>query len=127
MSAKRKLAFLTTTEAKEGPEGIFRRSLSYNDEAMTCHFLLSEGASIPLHHHPAVQNGYVLRGKIRFLRGRAGSDSKETADAADRVESSFIAEAGTSYIFDSQEPHGAEVIEEAEVIEFFTPMRPEYR
>lgn len=99
--------------AKEGPEGIFRRTLSWNGQAMTCHFLLTKGATIPLHSHAAVQSGYVLKGKARFHRGEGGE--------------TFMAEAGTSYVFDSDEKHAVDVLEETEIIEFFTPMRPEYR
>ncbi len=102
-----------TVEAKEVLKGIFRQTLSWNEQAMTCHFLLKKGAAIPLHHHPAVQSGYVLRGLVRFQRG----DEGET----------FIAEAGTSYVFDPEEKHAVDVLEETEIIEFFTPMRPEYR
>ena len=39
----------------------------------------------------------------------------------------FMANAGTSYLFDSNEVHGLEeVCEPSEVIECFVPMRPEY-
>ncbi len=103
---------MKNVEAREVLPGICRKTLSWNKEAMTCHFLLSKGASIPLHHHPAVQSGYVLRGRVRFQRG----DGNEV----------FIAEAGTSYVFDSEEKHAVDVLEETEIIEFFTPMRPEY-
>lgn len=95
----------------ENPPGVTRRTLSYNEQSMLCHFHLRRGARIPLHHHPAVQNGYVIRGKVRFLRGDG---------------SSFLAEAGAAYVFGPDEPHGAEALEEAEVADFFTPMRPEY-
>ena len=95
----------------ENPPGITRRTLSYNDQSMLCHFHLRRAARIPLHHHPAVQSGYVIRGKVRFLREDG---------------SSFEAEGGAGYVFGPNEPHGAEVLEEAEVVDFFTPMRPEY-
>ena len=95
----------------EGPAGIFRTTLSYNPAVMLCHFRMNKGASVPLHSHPAAQNGYVIRGKLRFRRGETES---------------FTAEAGCSYVFDGNEPHGADVLEDAEVIECFAPMRPEY-
>jgi quercetin dioxygenase-like cupin family protein len=53
----------------------------------------------------------VLSGKMRFLL----NDGK-----------SFIATSGSSYAFDPWEHHGAEAIEDSEVLDFFTPMRPEY-
>ena len=102
---------LKNAKTVEGPEGIFRTTLSYNDQIMLCRFTMKKGASIPLHDHAAVQDGYVISGKIRFKK----SDG-----------SSFIAEAGTSYVFNSNEAHGAEMLEDAEVIECFAPIRPEY-
>ncbi len=68
-------------------------------------------ARIPLYSHVAVQNGYVIRGKVRFQL--AGGRS-------------FVAVPGSSYVFDTREEHGAEVLEDSAVIEVFAPMRPEY-
>jgi quercetin dioxygenase-like cupin family protein len=95
----------------ENPPGIIRTTIAYNDQTMLCHFSMSAGARIPLHHHPAVQNGYVVSGRIRFI----------TEDG-----SGFVAEAGSGYVFGPDEPHGAEVLSDAEVIECFAPKRPEY-
>ena len=95
----------------EALEGIFRTTLAYNAESMLCHFVMKKGAEVPLHSHGPVQNGYVMSGKIKFM--------KEDG-------SSFIAEAGTGYAFGVDEVHGAEILEESEVIECFAPMRPEY-
>ena len=40
---------------------------------------------------------------------------------------SFVATAGTSYVFDSNEVHGIDkVYEPTELVECFSPMRPEY-
>ena len=77
---------------------------------MLCHFRMRQGATIPLHSHPAVQIGYVISGRVRFSRG----------------EESFVVEPGGSYVFGTGEPHGALVLEDAEVVECFTPQRPEY-
>ena len=110
-TSKKQIARKSELSSKEGPAGIFRTTLSYNNSIMLCHFHMTAGAKVPIHSHPAAQNGYVIRGKLFFRRGETDS---------------FTAEAGCSYVFDSDEPHGAEVLEEAEVIECFTPMRPEY-
>ena len=91
--------------------GIFRTTLCYDEKTMLCHFDLRQGAQIPLHHHTAVQNGYIIKGKVKFYKGDG---------------SSFMAEAGTGYLFASDEPHGADIIEDAEAVECFSPMRPEY-
>ena len=100
-----------TSNTKEYPKGIFRTTMAYNDMTMMCHFTMTKGAKIPLHQHEAVQNGYVIGGKVRFI----GEN-----------ESSFIVGPGSGYVFGSNEPHGAEVLEESEIIECFSPMRPEY-
>jgi quercetin dioxygenase-like cupin family protein len=92
-------------------DGIYRKTLAYNDETMLCFFRLEEGATIPLHQHDATQIGYVMEGKIKFLM-----ENKE-----------FVAEAGDSYVFDSKEKHGAEVLEDTNVIEVFSPCREEYK
>ena len=107
-----KLTNLQTAETVENPPGINRTTLAFGDEAMLCHFQAKAGSTIPLHHHVAVQVGYVVKGKARFQRGGNGD--------------SFVAEAGSSYFFASDEPHGAEILEDAEFVEVFSPSRPEY-
>ncbi len=108
---KRERADLQKLSGKENPPGIVRTTMSYNEQSMLCHFRMSRGARIPLHNHEAVQHGYVVRGRVRFLqKGGPG----------------FEAPAGTSYVFGAWEEHGAEVLEDSEAIECFTPMRPEY-
>lgn len=112
-SKEDRVEFITRSEksAKEGPEGIFRTTLAYNEQSMMCYFQMKKGSKIPIHHHPAVQNGYVIKGKVKFFRGEKYS---------------FTVEVGGSYVFDPEEPHGAEVLEDAELVECFAPMRPEY-
>ncbi len=109
---KVEVAELESIKAVEMKPGITRRTLVYNDEMMLCHFTVEQGTTLELHQHVAVQSGYVLKGKIKFIK----------ADGT-----SFIANVGTSYVFDSQEVHGiGEVYEQSEVVECFAPMRPEY-
>ncbi len=95
----------------ENPPGIFRTTLSYDEHSMLCHFVMKKGAAVPLHHHPAVQNGYVIKGKLRFKKQDG---------------STFEAGPGSAYLFGPDEPHGADILEESEVLEVFSPMRPEY-
>jgi len=92
-------------------KGVFRKTLTYNKELMLCHFIMEKGAHIPLHNHKAVQNGYVIKGKIKFFK---------------KDGSYFIAEAGESYVFDSMEYHGSDIYEDTELIESFYPAREEY-
>jgi quercetin dioxygenase-like cupin family protein len=90
---------------------LFRTTLTYNDEIMVCHFIAKKGALVPLHNHEAVQVGYVIKGSIRFFK---------------KNDSSFIAVAGSGYLFNSDEYHGSEALEDTEFIECFAPMRQEY-
>ena len=61
-------------EGIEMLDGVLRRTLSYNEEVMLCHFQLAEGASIPLHNHRASQIGFMVKGAVRFL-GEQETDS----------------------------------------------------
>ncbi len=97
----------------ENPPGVIRKTLSYNDEAMLCHFLLEKGAQIPLHNHPAIQIGYVIKGKAMFI-------------AADK-KNEFEVSAGDSYVFDTNVEHGTIALEQTEYIEVFSPSRDEFK
>jgi quercetin dioxygenase-like cupin family protein len=98
---------------KENPDGVVRKTLAYNDEAMMCHFVLQKGAQIPLHNHRASQIGYVVRGRARFL--------------AEKPEDEFEAKTGDTYVLDPFVKHGTLALEETEYIEVFTPSRDEYK
>ncbi|HEY9593058.1 MAG TPA: cupin domain-containing protein [Spirochaetia bacterium] len=99
------------SEHVEGPAGIVRTTIAYNDEVMLCHFTLKKGSVIPLHRHAAVQNGYLVRGRIRMI-WETGRE--------------FLAGPGDGWCFASNEGHRAEILEDSEAIECFTPSRPEY-
>ena len=99
------------TPGVENPPGIVRTTIAYNDHLMLCHFTLKKGARIPLHEHAAAQNGYMFSGRMKML----WADGRE-----------LIAEPGTGWCFMPHERHGAEVLEDSEVVECFAPARPEY-
>ncbi|MFX1570536.1 MAG: cupin domain-containing protein [Promethearchaeota archaeon] len=92
-------------------EGIYRRTLAFNNDVMLCFFNLEKDAIVPLHEHENHQIGYVLKGKIKFI-----TETRE-----------FIANEGDSYVFNSNEKHGAELLENTEVIEVFSPTREDYK
>ena len=108
-----KMKSLSTARSQERPEGVIRRTLSYNDEAMLCHFALQQGAQIPLHDHRATQIGYITKGKARFLAEKPGGE--------------FEAEAGDSYVFSAFVKHGTIALEDTEYVEVFVPVRDEYK
>jgi quercetin dioxygenase-like cupin family protein len=96
----------------EGPDGIFRTTMDYTDNAMLCHFNMKKGAKVPLHNHPAEQIGYIISGRVKFIQDGGKS---------------FIAGPGCGYSFKTMEYHGAEVLEDSELIECFAPAREEYK
>lgn len=91
--------------------GIDRVTMSYNEQNMLCYFYLKKGSKLELHTHESVQNGFVIKGRIRFYK---------------KDGSSIEVGAGDGYVFDANEAHGSEVLEDSEFIECFSPMRPEY-
>ena len=113
MDAKqqRRVARRDSGTTVENPPGVFRTTLAYNAESLLCHFRLNRGAKIPVHSHPQAQNGYMIRGRMNMVDGKGGS---------------FLALPGTGWCFAPDEQHGAEVLEDSEVIECFAPMRPDY-
>lgn len=95
----------------EALPGIFRKTLIYNEYMMLCHFFLEENSNVPLHSHKEHQIGYVIKGKLHFF-----TENEE-----------FVAEEGDSYVFESNEKHGAKILEDSEVIDVFSPSREDYK
>jgi len=108
-----KMKSVDTGTPVEGPEGVTRRTLSYNDEAMLCHFTLKKDSQIPLHDHRATQIGYVVSGKARFI--------------AEKPEDEFEAGPGDSYVFSQFVKHGTTALEDTIYVEVFSPARDEYK
>ena len=111
MKADQNITKMNERKTVEFLPGIFRTTMSFNDQSVLCHFCMNKGANIPLHHHVAVQNGYVLKGKAMFSKADGNT---------------FVVEKGDGYIFGSNEPHSAEILEDTGLIEYFTPMGFEY-
>ena len=103
---------LDTAKPVEMLPGVIRKTLTYNDQAMMCQIELKQGATIPLHHHESVQIGMCVSGRVRLF--------------GEKPEDNFEAAAGESYVMDSNQPHGAEALEDSALLEVFTPSRPEY-
>ncbi|MHA1734264.1 MAG: cupin domain-containing protein [Promethearchaeota archaeon] len=92
--------------------GIVRKTLAHNGDLMVVRFDMKAGARIELHSHAPSQNGYVVSGRIKFFTEGNARD--------------FVAGPGDGYCFDPHEKHGADILEDAVVIEAFSPARPEY-
>ncbi|MHA1143548.1 MAG: cupin domain-containing protein [Candidatus Helarchaeota archaeon] len=91
-------------------DGIYRKTLVNDKELMLVHFRLIKDTILPLHSHPHVQAGYVVSGKLEFWE----ADEK------------YILEKGDSYIVNANIEHGAKIIEDAIVIDSFSPRREDY-
>jgi quercetin dioxygenase-like cupin family protein len=100
-----------SVEASEALPGIYRKTLIFNDNMMLCYFFLEKNSKVPLHSHKEHQIGYVVKGKLQFF-----TENEE-----------FMAEEGDSYVFDSDEKHGAKILEDSEVIDVFSPSRDDYK
>jgi len=95
----------------EALPGIYRKTLIYNENMMLCHFILDKNSNVPLHSHKEHQIGYVIKGKLLFF-----TENEE-----------FLAQKGDSYVFESNEKHGAKILESSEVIDVFSPPREDYK
>jgi mutator protein MutT len=95
---------------KQALEGIELKTLVYGDKTLLSEFRLKKGRTLPLHSHPHEQTGYVVSGKITLIMG----------------EKRYEAEPGDSWSIPGGMEHGAEVIENAVVVEVFSPVREDY-
>ena len=91
--------------------GIYRKTLVYNNNMMLCYFSLNKNSYIPLHSHEEHQIGYVITGKLQF----------------ETEKGNIVVGAGDSYVFESNEKHGATILEDSEVIDVFSPSRNDYK
>ena len=91
-------------------DGVAIKTLVHGEKSLTAKFRLRKGAALPLHKHPHEQAGYLLSGTLKF-----------TID-----ETEHLAEAGDSWTIAGNVMHGVEVLEDAEVLEVFTPVRADY-
>ncbi len=90
--------------------GIDMKTLVYGEKSLLAHFFLKKGAVIPDHSHVHEQTGYLISGRVKFT-------------VAGEV---HIAEPGSSWCIPGDVIHKAEILEDAVIIEVFSPVREEY-
>jgi quercetin dioxygenase-like cupin family protein len=90
--------------------GITRRTLVHGTAMMICEFSLKAGSNLPIHSHPHEQAGYLVSGKIRLT---VGTETQELGP-------------GGTYYAAPNVPHGAVVLEDAVVVDTFSPPREDY-
>ena len=90
--------------------GIKRRTLTTGATMYQMRARLETGSRLPEHQHPQEQIAYLLTGRLRMT---VGGVTHELAP-------------GDSVYIASNVPHSAETIEEATVIDTFSPPRDDY-
>lgn len=95
---------------RELAEGVWFKTLVHGEKTLLAEFRIKRGALMPEHSHPHEQTGYLVSGRVVFqVEGR-------------RLEVS----PGDSWNIPGNLPHSAEVLEDAVIIEVFSPVREEY-
>jgi quercetin dioxygenase-like cupin family protein len=90
--------------------GIQQRTLDVTPALMMCEARLRGGSLVPPHQHPHEQISYVVSGRLRVRIG--GHEAQlETGDA---------------YAIPGNAMHEIEVLEDAVVVDVFSPHRSEY-
>lgn len=91
-------------------EGVVMRPLSFGEKTILCEFRLEKGHCIPAHSHPYEQTGYVVSGTLSI-----------------RIDNEwFLANAGDSWCIAENIEHEVETLDDAIVLELFSPVRPDY-
>lgn len=91
-------------------EGITRKTLVYGQHTVLAKFKLLKGSIVPRHAHPFEQTGYILEGRMLFWEG----------------EKSFLVQPGDAWCFAPNVEHACDVLEDAVIIELFSPPREEF-
>jgi quercetin dioxygenase-like cupin family protein len=102
---------LKDREAKKLADGVSVKTF-WGERMLTSVFTAEAGTAVPMHSHPHEQIGFVLEGRGKLIIG----DKEE------------IVEPGVLLVIPSNIPHGGERLQEKLVIlDFFSPVREEYK
>jgi quercetin dioxygenase-like cupin family protein len=103
------------TRAVEAFPGVTRRTLASGERLTLVEIHLDAGSEVPEHTHPHEQAGHVAAGRVRFRIGRpdGGADEVEVVR-------------GDSYLIPGGLPHYARALEDATLIEVFSPVREDF-
>jgi quercetin dioxygenase-like cupin family protein len=91
-------------------EGVRRKVLAWNDDLMMCEISFLAGAVGNVHAHPHTQVSYVGRGSLRFTVG----------------EETKVVRQGDSILIPPNTIHGVEALEEAMLVDVFSPARQDF-
>lgn len=90
--------------------GVRRKTLAFGEKGLMSKFYLEKGGTLPKHQHPHEQIGYLVSGEIILHIGAEAANLKP----------------GDSWAVPGGTEHWAEVVETAEAIEVFVPVREDY-
>jgi quercetin dioxygenase-like cupin family protein len=91
-------------------KGVTFELLAVGEQSMVTKMKYRLGNLVPTHRHPNEQSGYVVSGRYRL----------KIADAE------HVLESGDSYAIPADVEHSIEVLDGGEVVDVFTPPRPDY-
>lgn len=91
-------------------EGVTIKTLVYGDKSLLSEFHLKKGSRLPLHAHPNEQTGYMITGHIKLSIGGK----------------IFEVKPGDSWSIPGGMEHGAEILEDSQIVEIFSPVRDDY-
>ena len=89
---------------------IFMKSTVWGDKTLMTRFKLGKGSTLPLHSHPHEQTGTLISGHIILT---VGDESQDVYP-------------GDCWCIHGDVKHGAEIVEDSEAIEVFSPVREDY-
>ena len=90
--------------------GVRRKTLAFGEKGLMSKFYLEKGSTLPKHQHPHEQIGYLVSGELILHIGAESENLKP----------------GDSWAVPGGAEHWAEVVETAEAIEVFVPVREDY-
>lgn len=95
---------------KKALDGVHFKTLAVGEKTHILEFHLEKGSVIPEHTHPHEQTGYMVSGRMTFVIGGE----------------IFEAQPGDSWNIAGGVEHKVDVLEDAVVIEVFSPAREDY-
>jgi quercetin dioxygenase-like cupin family protein len=97
-------------EAVELSPGLVRRSLVWGERMHFVEFRVPKGSGVPRHRHHHEQVGYVVSGRFAFT---VGDETRELGP-------------GDAYFIPGGVEHESRALEDAVVVDVFSPLREEY-
>ena len=99
-----------TANYKEIISGVKLKTLTYGDKTLLSEFQIEQGISLPKHHHPCEQTGYLVSGSMMLTIG----------------DETFEVTPGDSWSVPSDVLHSAAAVTNSIIVEVFSPVRKEY-